>query len=81
VFPGLLAKTRKLIAPKTRFAAAVPETMRNIMADPQTSGGLLIAMHPEDREEAVRSMTEQGIQAAWIGEVRDQENQARIIVE
>jgi selenide,water dikinase len=48
----------------------VPDERRSLLFDPQTSGGLLIAIHESRANELVRRMRENGIaDAAVCGEV------------
>ena len=44
-------------------------SMEEVLFDPQTSGGLLIAVHPEDAEKMVKRMQECGLPAAVVGEI------------
>jgi selenide,water dikinase len=56
--------------PKISFAGAVPELERIILFDPQTSGGLLIALPPEEGEKLLGLCRQRGIkEAALVGEV------------
>jgi selenide,water dikinase len=49
-----------------------PETPRGrLMLDPQTAGGLLAAIAPEDAQKAIAEMKEQGINAVQIGRIID----------
>lgn len=80
VLPGLIAKTWKQVAPKVDIHPSVSEPLRNIMLDPQTSGGLLVSIHPEDRDRLLLTLAEKGVSAAHIGDVEDG-NGARIVVE
>jgi selenide,water dikinase len=52
-------------APSSRIA----DELRTLMFDPQTSGGLLISMAPEDAEALLESMIDAAIPAARIGRV------------
>jgi len=70
VFPGLVAKTWRLLEKKSFIHPSVPEPLRNILLDPQTSGGLLMAVHPDDRDAMLAEMSRKGIAAAHIGEVQ-----------
>lgn len=45
--------------------------MEEVLFDPQTSGGLLIAVHPEDAEAMVGEMHKRGIPAAAVGEITE----------
>jgi selenide,water dikinase len=57
-------------SPKISFADAVPELERIILFDPQTSGGLLIALPPEEGEKLLGLCRQRGItEAALVGEV------------
>ena len=51
--------------------AQMPEWQKNILSDPQTSGGLLVACAPEAAEEVLEIFRQQGFQyAVQIGEVK-----------
>ncbi len=58
------------------------EARRNILYDPQTSGGLLIALPKKDAEQLLDSLKQQGypLQAAVIGEILPKQD-TKIIVE
>ena len=43
--------------------------MEEVLFDPQTSGGLLLAVHPEDAEAMVEEMKKCGLPAAVVGEI------------
>ncbi len=45
--------------------------MEEVLFDPQTSGGLLIAVHPEDADAMVREMQEVHLPAAIVGTVTE----------
>jgi selenide,water dikinase len=60
---------------------ALPETEQLVLADAQTSGGLLIAI-PEDRAGALReALEERGISAAEIGVTGEQRPPGTVVVE
>jgi len=68
-------------SPEVTFSAGVPEGERIILFDPQTSGGLLIALARKDREMLLQRLRDKGIpEAAVIGEVTRREK-ALITVE
>lgn len=53
-----------------RFDASVKGAIRDILFDPQTSGGLLICIREEAAEQFLAALTEKGVsEAAVIGEV------------
>jgi selenide,water dikinase len=80
VLTGLGAKTWKLIEPKTSIGSGISIPMRGILLDPQTSGGLLIAVHPDDRDLLLENLVRRGVEAAWVGAV-EQRSQFSLIVE
>lgn len=45
--------------------------MEEVLFDPQTSGGLLLAVHPEDADDMVKRMQECGLPAAIVGEIME----------
>jgi selenide,water dikinase len=54
----------------TRFAATVPDSMRLLLADAQTSGGLLLAVAPANLEEVLQVLAEEKAPCAVvIGEI------------
>jgi selenide,water dikinase len=58
---------------KVSFAEAVPEWLRDICFDPQTSGGLLFSLPQAEADKALAAMQAAGItQAAIIGKVVSQ---------
>lgn len=66
---GGLVNNRAFIGDCVEFDAAVPEEFRRLLFDPQTSGGLLIALPPEASERASASLRQRGIAACQIGRV------------
>jgi selenide, water dikinase len=70
-FPGGTRRNLEAAAAYATFAPGVDERRRLILADAQTSGGLLIAC-PPDRTDALESALRQsGLTAATLGEVRE----------
>lgn len=47
----------------------IPFTMEEVLFDPQTSGGLLLAVHPADAEVMLLEMQEKGLPAAIVGKI------------
>ena len=48
--------------------------MEEVLFDPQTSGGLLLAVHPEDAKEMVERMKKANLPAAIVGEIIEKED-------
>ncbi len=76
---GAGQRNRNFVGDKVRFDN-VPFAMEEILFDPQTSGGLLAAVAPEDAEKALSAIRLLGMECGIIGEVVA-ENQPLIIVE
>jgi len=53
-----------------RGADALPDWRRDLLCDPQTSGGLLIAAAPEAADDVLARLLEQGFAASRVGRVR-----------
>jgi selenide, water dikinase len=70
-FPGGASDNRLYFGTNTQFAPNISEETRMLLFDPQTSGGLLLAVPSDKKEALVRRAVEIG-QPAWIiGEVID----------
>ncbi len=80
LLPRTIRTTWKLIEPHSRINPAVPEPLRNILLDPQTSGGLLISVDSKDLIGIMRELAQSGIEAAHIGQVEPL-NGSEIIVD
>ena len=64
----------------TSFHSQVPGAERILLFDPQTSGGLLIALSPSEGEKLLRALRDGGIQeAALIGAVAPREEKTIIV--
>ena len=60
---------REFLADKADFSASVPEYMREILFDPQTSGGMLMAVPAERADDLVMELQALGVKAATVAEV------------
>jgi len=70
MIPGGLNRNRDFRRCMVEIGQEVPQFLRDILFDPQTSGGLLISLPGDQAESLVRRMHEEGIEeAAIIGEV------------
>jgi selenide,water dikinase len=66
---GGLLNNREFIGDCVEFAASVPEEFRLLLFDPQTSGGLLVAIAPEGAQTAIDAMVKRNVSARQIGRV------------
>jgi selenide, water dikinase len=66
--PGGLKRNIEFVSENVEFAGHVPEDVRNLLYDPQTSGGLLLAVAPADADQLLESLCRRAAPAAEIGE-------------
>lgn len=78
--PGGTRRNRAAVETTTRWDPEVEETMRILLCDAQTSGGLLAAVPPGSAEDLALRWREAGYASAVIGEVLE-EGEPRIEVE
>ena len=65
--PGGLKNNREFLGDCVGFAETVPQEFRDLLFDPQTSGGLLVAIAPELGNEALAALEHHGVAARRIG--------------
>ncbi len=66
---GGLNNNRDFVGDCAGFADAVPEEFRNLFFDPQTSGGLLVAIAPEAADTALAALARRNVTGRAIGRV------------
>lgn len=70
LLPGGLHRNREFYSSYTKFNAKVPDYMKDILFDPQTSGGLLISVAPRKANRLLDKLHKVGVrEAAIVGEV------------
>jgi selenide,water dikinase len=67
--PGGLKRNLDFIGGCVEFALGVPEEVRHLLYDPQTSGGLLFSVAWKDATRLLESLRTNGVNAQQIGEV------------
>ena len=73
IVPGGTKRNLEHVVPWTAFAPELSDWQRLLVADAQTSGGLLLAVPPSALEATVASLKWRGVQAAAaIGRVKEQ---------
>jgi len=66
---GGLKNNRAFVGDCASFAAGVPQEYQDLLFDPQTSGGLLIAVAPEQTDSALTDLRRHGTSARQVGNV------------
>ncbi len=66
---GGLQNNREFVGDCVGFAEGVAEEFRNLLFDPQTSGGLLVVMAREAADAALAALAKRGVPARSIGQV------------
>jgi selenide, water dikinase len=72
MLPGGILTNRHYLGERVDWGN-LPELLQNCFLDPQTSGGLLIAVSEEDSVEVCRQLVDSGITAARVGRVVEEE--------
>ncbi len=67
--PGGLKRNRDFIGDCVEFASGVAEDVRNLLFDPQTSGGLLLSVAAQDASKLLEALRAQTIPVQAIGKV------------
>jgi selenide,water dikinase len=66
---GGMATNREHFAAEIEFGHGVSEDRRDVIFDPQTSGGLLISVAVSQAQQVMASLQKAGIQAVFVGSV------------
>jgi selenide,water dikinase len=69
--PAGAYRNRAYVEPNLHWAREIPLPLQDILFDPQTSGGLLIAAAEKDAEALLRSLKEESGFAAKVGYVTE----------
>ena len=64
-----MKNNREFVEGCVTFTSRVPDEFRALLFDPQTSGGLLVAIAPEFANAALAALAHHNIPARIIGEV------------
>jgi selenide,water dikinase len=81
ILPGGTKKNLDFYGPHVDWAEEVEETDRLVLADAQTSGGLLISVPKERCEDLLRGLASRGLTVrADIGEILPAKDESRILV-
>jgi selenide, water dikinase len=67
--PGGTRNNERFLADKVRWAGGVGDARRTVLSDAQTSGGLLIAISPDQVSSLLQALRQRGVDGAEIGEL------------
>jgi selenide,water dikinase len=82
VTTGVNAANREMVAAATRFERELPRWHEEIFLDPQTSGGLLVALPADEAEPALAALHAAGVaHARRIGRVEPYDGRHRLVFE
>lgn len=70
IIPGGTYNNLNYLDPSVQFSNKVPEHIRYLLADAQTSGGLLFTLPDKYADAAVKSLNEAGVFAGKIGNIQ-----------
>lgn len=71
IFPGGLNRNRAFVTPHVRFAERIDAAGRALLFEPETSGGLLIALAPDQAEAFIEQARADDQLAVLVGEVAE----------
>lgn len=69
IFPGGMERNKAYFGQWVQFATPILDYQRDLLFDPQTSGGLLIAVDPDTANNLLKDLLNNGETASLIGEV------------
>lgn len=67
LIPAGAYRNRDFFGPRVELDDALPLDLADVLFDPQTSGGLLLALGEKDAEQLVSALRDEGLPAAVIG--------------
>jgi selenide,water dikinase len=67
--PGGLQRNREFIGGCVEFDPGIPEDVRDLLFDPQTSGGLLLSLALQHATRLLESLRSNGVDAHEVGRV------------
>ena len=69
ILPAGAYRNMAYVRPRLSVADTVPQALADLIADPQTSGGLLLAVDPADAAALEQALRAAGLPASIVGEI------------
>ena len=79
LIPAGAYRNRDFFGPRVEMGADVPLDLSDVLFDPQTSGGLLVALPEDDAGTYVARLTERGQPAAVVGYVTPKQEKSVVV--
>lgn len=76
VIPGGTKNNLAFVSEEVEFAKGISEIKKLLLADAQTSGGLLFSVPAEQSKEVVVRLNEQNVQTSVIGTIKSRQNKS-----
>ena len=80
IFPGGMGRNRDYFSQWIGFSETITETQQGLLYDPQTSGGLLMAVAADKADELLQRLRDGGENASIIGEVFAGEGRIKVVL-
>lgn len=80
LLPAGAYENRRFLEGRVVFGEGVPRALQDVLFDPQTSGGLLVAAEPERAGKMAEEMRAAGVPAAVVGRVLPAKESAIIVL-
>lgn len=80
IFPGGMQRNQDYFSTWVDFHETIGEAQRNLLFDPQTSGGLLMAVPAAQSMELLAALIDAGDEAAVVGEVQPGDGRLYVVV-
>ncbi len=81
IFPGGMRRNAAYFSQWVTFADGLSDAQRHLLYDPETSGGLLMAVAPDVADDLVCALQEKDEQVALIGQVVSGEGHIEVMLE
>jgi selenide,water dikinase len=80
LIPAGCYTTKSFCEKNVSVDSSIDKVLCDMLFDPQTSGGLVIAFEEMDAQECLKAMGDEGIEASMIGEVLGDHHQGHVSI-